>query len=78
MSIKSGPGIELAVEFQCNYHNDTLVEPLIQIEGNSAIYNWFGDHKIIHVSKNCIFIRGAEKTNYFGMSEWSDSVLSIR
>ena len=47
-----GPAIELSAEFACSNHNDMVAEPPLQIEGNSAIFNWFGDHTIIHVSEN--------------------------
>ena len=45
-----GPGLELGVEFKCNSHNDFSVEPPIQNEGNSAVFDWFSGHTIMHVS----------------------------
>ncbi|XP_063688183.1 serine/threonine-protein phosphatase 6 regulatory ankyrin repeat subunit B-like [Bolinopsis microptera] len=69
-----GPAIDLSVEFACSNHNDMVAEPPLQIEGNSAIFNWFGDHTIIHdqskyICKTCYlqlyktYSQGSEKSS---------------
>ncbi|KAL5250256.1 hypothetical protein ACHWQZ_G016105 [Mnemiopsis leidyi] len=69
-----GAGLELGVEFKCNSHNDFSVEPPIQNEGNSAVFDWFSGHTIMHdqskfICKTChlnlykTYSKGSERSS---------------